>query len=409
MPTKQLHPPAYCFHKGSGQAYVKLNGKRVYIGRHDTPESRAEYDALIARWLSNGRKLDAPAPADLTVEELAAAYWDYAEGYYAGTDGQPSPRVQQIKSALAQVRKLFASTPARDFGPIRLRTVRQAMIDAEWSRTYVNQQIHRVRRMFRWATERELIPGSVLVGLLAVEGLRKGRGGRETRKVRPLPDDVLETTLKHVPELVAAMVRLQRATGMRSGELVRLRGADLDVTGETWLYTPPRHKTEHLDHPRQIAIGPKAQGILSSWLVGDALAYVFSPRRSMELVRAARSKARKTPIGRGNAPGTNRKRRPKRVLHDRYTVAAYRRAIHQGCDRAFPVPTKWIDEDAKQWRSDHRWGPHRLRHAYATEARRAGFSLELIRAALGHRGVQVTSLYAEIDAGKAREIAAKIG
>ena len=33
--------PAYCLHKASGQAVVRLNGRDVYLGGHDTPESKA--------------------------------------------------------------------------------------------------------------------------------------------------------------------------------------------------------------------------------------------------------------------------------------------------------------------------------------------------------------------------------
>ena len=44
--------PPYRHHKPSGQAVVTLSGHDHYPGRHDTPESRERYDALIARWLA---------------------------------------------------------------------------------------------------------------------------------------------------------------------------------------------------------------------------------------------------------------------------------------------------------------------------------------------------------------------
>ena len=74
------------------------------------------------------------------------------------------------------------------FRPKDLKKVREAMIARGWSRNYVNAQINRVRRMFAFATEEDLIPGHVYHALLAVKGLRKGTPGvRETRKVKPVP------------------------------------------------------------------------------------------------------------------------------------------------------------------------------------------------------------------------------
>ncbi len=404
-PKTKLRTPTYCFHRPTGQSYVRLGGKVIYLGRYDTPESRAKYDALVSRWLASGRKLDAPGPADLTVVEALALAWEHLQAYYAH-DGS---ELHKFKMLVAIVRDLFGPQPVASFGPLAVKAVRQVLIDRGHARGHINHQIGRLKRLFRWLAENEHIPASVVDAIDKVSELRKGRGGRETAKVKALPDDILEATLRHAPPMVAAMARLQRATGMRAGELVLLRGADLDMSGETWLYTPERHKSAHLDYPRQIAIGPQGQSILRPWLLGDATAHVFSPRRSMELVRAARTAARKIPAGHGNAPGTNRVRFPERVPHERYTVASYRRAIHYACDHAFPPPDTLSEADAKAWRADHRWGTHRLRHAYATEARRMGFSLEVIRAALGHKGVQVTTLYAEADLTKAQDIARKIG
>ena len=46
----------------SGQAVVTLAGKDFYLGKHDTPESRARYHALLAEYNGNGLQ----APEQLT-------------------------------------------------------------------------------------------------------------------------------------------------------------------------------------------------------------------------------------------------------------------------------------------------------------------------------------------------------
>src|SRR6516165_6887562 len=83
--------PSYRLHKQSGQAVVTLPdglGARrdVLLGKYDTPESRAEYLRVLAEWEANGRRLlprsaEGSAP-DLSVNELALAYWTFAEAYY---------------------------------------------------------------------------------------------------------------------------------------------------------------------------------------------------------------------------------------------------------------------------------------------------------------------------------------
>ena len=69
--------PSYRLHKPSGQAVVTLNGRDTYLGRHDTPESRMEYDRVIAEWLSNGRL--PPGTTDLTINELIVRYLEFVE------------------------------------------------------------------------------------------------------------------------------------------------------------------------------------------------------------------------------------------------------------------------------------------------------------------------------------------
>ncbi len=47
--------PKYRRHKGSGQALVQLNGKRIYLGKYGTAESREKYRKLVAEFLAGGQ------------------------------------------------------------------------------------------------------------------------------------------------------------------------------------------------------------------------------------------------------------------------------------------------------------------------------------------------------------------
>ena len=63
-----------CRH-ASGQAVVRLGGKDHYLGRFGTPAAQAQYDAVIAEWLSRGRVLALAEAGELSVNELVLAYW----------------------------------------------------------------------------------------------------------------------------------------------------------------------------------------------------------------------------------------------------------------------------------------------------------------------------------------------
>ena len=55
-------------------------------------------------------------------------------------------------------------------------------------------------------------------------------------------------------------------TGMRPGEVMRLRTGDIDRSKTIWVYKPASHKTQDKGFSRAIPIGPKAQAILVEWI-----------------------------------------------------------------------------------------------------------------------------------------------
>ena len=56
---------------------VTIDGRDIYLGKHDTPQSRERYDRTIAEWLANGRCLSTSTDRgeSLTIDELILAYW----------------------------------------------------------------------------------------------------------------------------------------------------------------------------------------------------------------------------------------------------------------------------------------------------------------------------------------------
>jgi integrase len=422
MPPRN-HVPTYRRHKQSGQPIVTLTdglGGRhdVLLGKHSTRASRIEYARIIAEWEANGRRPPESVSSvrDLTINEMIVRYWDHAEEYYRRPDGTSTNELDEYRLSFRPLKKLYGHTLAGSFGPLALKAVRQALIDGSWmteeekqrqakrgsligcSRGVVNQRIGRIRRMFRWAVENELVPAAVLHALQAVRGLAKGRSAaRETEPVKPVPEAFVQATLRHLLPPVAAMVQLQLLTGMRPGEVVIMRAIDIDMTGKVWLYRPGSdqgpdgaHKTAWRGHKRIVPIGPRGQEIIRQYLKPDLYAYLFSPRDAVACWRAEQRRRRKPKVP--PIQVNRRKRKPKRKPRDHYTAQSYARAIERGCEKG----------------GVEHWHPNQLRHTKATEIRRE-FGIDAARVVLGHRSPQVTEVYAELDTSKAVEVMERLG
>ena len=301
MPKLKHKLPSYRLHKRSGQAIVTLNGTDHYLGRYDSSESRAEYERLIAEWIASRRQ---PVPSDhrqqapeLTVNELFLPYWEFARQHYRKND-RPTSELGLIQLALRPLLRLYGQQLAEHFGPLALKAYRQKLIDADLSRGVINQHVGRVKRFFKWGTENELVPPTVYHGLQAVVGLKRGRSPvRDTDPVRPVPDAHVEAVLRLANRQIAAMIQLQRFTGMRPGEVTIIRGCDLDTTGEIWVFAPNSHKTEHHGHERHIYLGPQAKAILKPFLQRDPNGYLFSPKEAAEEFHTKRRLKRRLPPG----------------------------------------------------------------------------------------------------------------
>lgn len=396
MPKLTRKLPSYRLHKVSGHAIVTLNGRDHYLGAHGSPESMEAYKRLISEWTAQGpvasaaRAVNQPsasaaagAGSDLRICELLAAYFEYANRYYV-KDGQPTGETANMKDATRPLQSLYGMTPVAKFGPTAFKAVREQMIASKLSRTVINIRMNRVRRVFKWGVENELVAPGTLHALQAVASLRSGRTeARETGPVRPVPAASVTAILEHVTPQVRAMIELQQLTGMRPNEVTSMRPIDIDRSNATWTFRPARHKTEHHGIERVIYLGPKAQAIVMPYLNRPADSFLFSPKDAVQHTRARLSRN-----------GNRKKRRinPQRVAGSRYTRRSYYRAIARACEKA----------------GIEVWGPNRLRHSAATALRKK-YGIEAARVVLGHTSSATTEIYAELDRSKAADIMAEVG
>ena len=382
---KLIHAvPKYRHHRGSGQAIVTIDGKDFYLGPWKSKASRIEYDRIIGEWQANGRRLSVDTGTHHTVVELAAAFLRHAQKHYV-KNGRQTNELKAMKTVLRYLKELYGHTDVENFRPLCMEAIRLKMIAAGNSRRYVNQNMSRIKHIFKWGVSKELVPETVYRALATVEGLLAGKSdARETAPVLPIDDATVEATLPHLPQAVADMVRLQRLTGMRPGEVVLIRPSDVDRSGAVWQYRPAEHKMEHKGRGRVILLGPQAQAILLPYLLREADSYCFIHDR--------------TPV-------------------NRFSTATYRAAIHRGCELAFGLAVelrgriKLSPEQKRQataWRAKHCWDPNRLRHSAATNIRKR-FGIEASQVVLGHAKPDTTLIYAERDLEKAASVMAEVG
>ena len=155
------------------------------------------------------------------------------------------------------------------FGPKLLKAVRQRMVDAGLCRTTINTGIGRIRRMFRWAVAEELVPATVLIASAS----RPGSAGRSLQCVEPTVGQPGFSSSHRRHQAVCVDTRLGRwsqlqlLTGMRSGEVLAMRGGDINMLGRRLgVSARQSHKTQHHGKGRIVFLGPQAQAIVKQLL-----------------------------------------------------------------------------------------------------------------------------------------------
>lgn len=413
MPKLLRRPPKYRLHRSTGQAVVSVHGRVIQLGPYGSPRSHERYQLEVERWRAlRHRQRPEPVAAEpepieislqelqsrrrrghpITINEIALLYEEYAHGYYV-KNGVVTREGEQVSEMLRLVLRHHGEDELAEFGPVRLKELRERMItEFNWSRKYINETVNRIRRLFSWACENELASPTVHQALQTVAGLKKGRSGaRETKKVTVVADAIVDATLKHAPEIVADMVRFQRLTSARPGEVCEIRPCDIDRSEEIWVYEPAAHKTEHHDKTRLVMIGPKAQAILAPYLDREEDAFCFVPAETAWMAKHRR--------GAEGAAATFRV-----VLDRAHAVAVKRGPITPYDTNSYRVAVNRAAEKAKL----AKWSPNRLRHTAATEVRKR-FGLEAAQVVCGHQSADVTQVYAERDSELAKEVARTVG
>jgi integrase len=411
-PKGSTKTPSYRLHRASGRAIVTIAGHDHYLGEFESEKSRDRYDQLIAEWLRNGRPVSDTRGAavvghKIAVRELLAIYLQNMNA-----DGVSQ---RQYRAAFRLLNRMYGETPAENFGPLALKSLRDQlarMRATRWcwrsqkftqlpttlARRTINLYINGILLLFRWGVENERISANVSHALDRVAPLKPGaKGVRSDVIIEPAPDEDVDAVMAIASPEIAAMISLQRLTGMRAGELVQMRTCDIDRSAAVWKYSPLHHKTERYGKTRTIHFGPRAQKIIEPFLRLDLHAYIFSPRdalanryarlretskesqQSLEWRRVWKARQRRSA---GIGP---------RAVHDHYSVSSYGCAIRSLC-----LKVDRLRKANGTYRGPCEWHSHRLRHSAATDVAEQ-FGEDATRALLGHSDVRTTRIYVKQD------------
>lgn len=394
---KQQWPPRIFTCGGKDRVRLWVGGKRKQftLGPTGSAEARAEYARLLAERQAKGGISPLNKTISYTVAELIV---QYLEERPRG-DRRAAHRQHR---AVSRLQELYGHTEARDFSPRGMVALQHSWIAESLSRRYVQHLAKEIRQFFRWCVAEDYVPAPV-ADALWYTGLLDRDACPFRPRVRPVEDAVVDQTLPHLPAIVRAMIRLQRFTGMRPGEVCYLRPCDVDQGWKVieqvpiWLYRLDEHKNDWRGHYRWIPIGPQGQEVLKPFLQRDPVAYCFSPREVSRQFLEEHGRA--VHFGRTRTPGVRYRTesldkvvrmacdRVDRLLHARKAEAG--EVVHQG-ERLFP-----------------RWTPNQVRHQVGTLIE-TELGREDARCALGHKHPSTTAIYAE-QVERAARVFAKYG
>lgn len=390
MPRPRLAVPKYKLDKKTGRAFATVGNRKIWLGRHGTPESKQQYQQFLATLDATRRTDPVPPPPPLgrpqLVSEVVVGFLERCLGQYSKSEAA------LYRAAVGVLITSAGAMDATEFGPRALSDVRDAMVAKGWTREHVNAQVRRVRAVFRWAETLELVPGGAWFRLRSLAGLKAGTVPSQ-RVVQPADDGAVERTLRFLSPTVAGMVRFQRLTGCRPQDVCNLHPDRIDRSEEVWVYRPEQHKGAWRGQSREVYIGPKAQEVITGRLDGG---HVFSPRRAWQ-----EESDRRRAGGKGRKAGWVDRGPPARVSGS-YGTRAYDLAIERAVDRANASAAADGVAEIPHWR------PNQLRHAAGTEFREK-FGLDVAQKLMGHKNARTTERYAKPVDRAAVDAAGQVG
>lgn len=253
---------AYRRHKSKNLGYCRVDGRFVYFGPFDSPESHRRYRSFLAERAALAEGREFRPKAELSVGELAEQWlaWMVRER------GPANSKSFSARSVAACLVMEHAGLPAREFGPKALSTIqRRLLAEGKLCRTGINRRVRDIVSVFKWGVSEELIAGPVWQALSTIRPLRYGVGKENAPRVAADPaavDAVVALMEKRGATDAARVVRFLRATGCRPGEAFTMTPADLRLADDPPVYVVRNHKCEHHGMARVVVLNDAALAVV---------------------------------------------------------------------------------------------------------------------------------------------------
>jgi site-specific recombinase XerD len=318
--------------------------------------SRDYFIATAAEWLAFLNRLRSAAKPATVCDEMLAEFRRFMEEDRSLSPATVQSRCSSVRPFLIQLldgrRSLETITVSRVDSLLA-----QKINEEHYARVSVRDYASSLRAFFRYAEMRGRCPVGIAASIMAPRVFKQ-----ETLPSGPTWDvvqEIVDATAGDRPIAIRdhAILMLLAVYGVRSGEVARLQLTDIDWQRETITFARSKMAGTH-SFPISLSVGAAIIRYLKEVRPKSLHPQVFLTRRA--------------PVG----------------------------PISNGA--MWAVVSRQLRKRAPFLRHH---GPHSLRHACATRLINQGLSLKEIGDHLGHRDVEATRIYAQVDLTRLREVA----
>lgn len=259
--TRVANPvPSYTSNgKGYGRIYW-LGVYRILPGKFGSPESLKEYARLCSIVADTGHLPVSDRQKIVTVREMCT---DFIAAMFKRY-GTKSKVPQAVSYGVIAFAKEYGDRSVKTIKPVDIERLRDNLVK-KYCRNTVNRRVRHIVRAFEWAETRGFVDANQRSAIASLERIKEGmEGSFDYDDVEPVSDADYNAVIEIANFRLRCMMQVQRATGMRSGELVSMTPEDVDMTQDDWLYIPVRHKTQKKKCARIVGIPREIVPLLQS-------------------------------------------------------------------------------------------------------------------------------------------------